>query len=108
MKTIELNFAQRIQLINLLSVQEGTLGKLAPYMRILDAVRFSEEDKQHITRTVEGNKVSFTAPKPEYGRLTVSLETGDLAALEDLIATWPRFTAADGVWVIGLQKALKA
>jgi hypothetical protein len=108
MRIVEVNFAQRVHLVNLLSMQEGTIGKLAPLMRILDQIRFSEEEDKQITRTPVGNdQVTFVPPNPEFGKLTASIEDGDASMLSDLLANWTHFRAADGVWVIPLQQSLQ-
>lgn len=109
MKNITLTFAQRVSLIHLLSAQEGTLGRLAPYMRVLDVIRFSDgDDKEIIRRPVDASRMSYEAPHPGFGALTATIEEGDATALCELFNTWPRFTAQDGAWATPILEALQA
>jgi hypothetical protein len=108
MKAVDIDFAQRIHLVNLLSMQEGTIGRLAPFMRILDQVRFTDEEDKQIVRTpADNNLVTFTPPNPAFGKIQARIENGDAAVLAELIGSWPHFKASDGAWVIRLQQSLR-
>lgn len=112
MKIVSVNFIQRIKLIGLLSVQEGTIGKTAVYLRLLDKVRFSDAEDGEITKipveTKDGTMTHFQAPesKPDFAKKKLQIEDSDVAVLKGLIETWPHFTAQDHSWAMPLLDSL--
>jgi hypothetical protein len=105
---IDLTFVPRLQLTNLLSQQQGTLGKTAPFMRVLEKIRFTDEEDRQIVKTPANEKVmNYAAPNPEFGKLAVDIENADAAAVAALMEEWAHFTTADHVWAGPILKALK-
>lgn len=108
MTTIELDFTQRLKLIHLLSAQEGTLGKTAPFLRILEKIRFTDMEESQIIKTpVSDMLTNYAPPSTDFGRLTVDLETADAGVLVTLLESWPRFTPEDHGWANRLLTSLK-
>jgi flagellar assembly factor FliW len=107
MKNLELNFIQRLKIINLLSLQEGTLGKTAPFKRVLDLIRFNEEEDVQIVKTqVDATTVNYAAPT-DFKSLLVDIENADATAVVTLMEEWQHFTPADHVWCDPMLKALR-
>jgi hypothetical protein len=108
MKNLELEFIQRLKLINLCEIQEGPLGKTAPFMRILDVIRFTDSEIPQIIKTqISDNIISYAPPNNEFGKILVGFETTDAKVLVELLESWPRFTTADHTWADPLIKLLK-
>lgn len=113
MRTVSLDFVQRVRLTDVLSQQEGPLGKTAPFLRVLNDVRFSEaEDNQIVKLPIERNGevlgVNMRAPAdaPDFGKKKIKIEDADAKALRDLLESWPKFTVGDHVWADPLLKQL--
>lgn len=113
MKNLSLDFVQRVQLVNVLSVQEGPLGKTAPFLRVLNDVRFSEEESKQIKDVPlerGGEIVGFQrippSDAPEFGKKKVKVEDEDAKHLKGLLESWPKFTVADHTWADPLLKQL--
>ena len=107
MQTIKLDFVQRLKLTNLLSSQEGTLGKTAPFLRMLEKVRFTDAEEAQIIKTpMSAGLTNYAQPSAGFGQLTVELETSEAAVLVVLMESWPHFTPSDHEWAQRLLKAL--
>ena len=107
MTKLDLNFLQRFKLSDLLSQQEGPLGRTAPFLRVLNLVRFDDAESAQIkTVKVSDSQVRFEAPTADFGEKSVDLETADGKALLDLIENWPKFTTPDHVWADPLVEQL--
>ncbi len=114
MTRVELNFTQRFKLTQLLSVQEGNIGKTAPFFRILELVRFTDEEDQKIVHTHVGiNQVQFDPPKDAdgepiegWGDLAIEIDTSDATQLTELLKTYPQFKTVDHLWVGPVLKQL--
>lgn len=113
MKNLSLDFVQRVQLVGVLAVQEGPLGKTAPFLRILNDVRFSDEEEKQINNIPierNGELVGYQrfAPKdtPDFGKKKVKVEDADAKHLKELLESWPKFTVQDHVWADPLLKQL--
>jgi hypothetical protein len=110
MTTVTLNFTQRFKLVDLLAQQEGPLGRTAPFLRVLNTVRFTDaENKEIVVRPVPNDpgKIKFAPPSAEFGAITVDLETADAKALAELLNTWPKFVTADHQWADSIIEQLE-
>jgi len=113
MKNLNLDFIQRIKLTDLLSVQEGSLGTTAPFLRVLEKVRFSDAEYAQIVQipieTPRGMMTQFQAPTgvPDFAKKKVNIEDADAKALGDLLNTWDRFSVADHAWADPITKQLE-
>jgi hypothetical protein len=109
MKTLDLDFTKRFKLGELLGAQSGTLGKTAPYLRILNLLRFTEAENNQITRVqISDTQVSYQAPTRDFGCISIDVENADCAALLELMESHPGFTTSDHVWADPLLEKLKA
>jgi len=109
MKNLTVDFSTRIKLSNVLSLQEGSLGRLAPFNRVLDKVRFSDEESKSIKTTQQNGLVLYTGPdnRPDFGKIQIALEDADASAVTALLQSWERFTTADVGWTSKLLDGLK-
>ncbi len=108
MKTIELGFLQRFKLSELLGIQQGPLGKTAPYLRIMEKVRFTDVEAKVITQVrINDTQVSVQAPAT-FANISVELEDADCTALRDLLEIHPTFTTADHLWADPVLAALRS
>ena len=95
-------------LTNILSQQEGPLGKIAPLFKVMDKVRFTEDESKQITMTQDADRVnySFPADVPDFGKLSATLEDSEATAVLNVIEAWPKFRPADHTWVTLLMAQL--
>lgn len=112
MKNLQLDFVQRIKLTDLLSHQEGPLGKTAPFLRVMEKARFSDAEAKEIVHlpveTPKGTLMHFQAPagQPDFGKKKLQLEDSDAEKLKDLLESWERFSTLDHEWADPVVKQL--
>jgi hypothetical protein len=109
MISIELNFTQRLKLSDLLSVQEGPLGRTAPFLRVLNLVRFDDAESPQIkVQQVSETLRTYMAPTIDFGERSVELESADANALQELLNSWPKLTTVDHIWADPIVEQLQA
>ena len=109
MVLLRLNWIQRGQLGALLGLQEGTLAKTAPFLRIEAKIRFTEEELAQIKVTASDGSIRMEIPPGmvNFGEMDTEIETKDAKALLDLFESWPHFKLSDHAWVVPLQDQLR-
>ena len=118
MRNVHFNFVQRLKLAgpssgfgSILGIQEGPLGKTAPFARVLDKIRFTGEDSAKIKVTrIDETRANFEGPpEPGFGELDVELDTNDCNEVAKLLETggWPGANTMDHAWADPLVLALK-
>lgn len=111
MKSLDLNFTQRLGLMNFLGGCTGADGLkvLAALWRVSEKVRFSDSENGQIVKRDAGNgMLSFEPPKTEgFGERTVEIEDGDATVLlEQLEKGAGRLRVLDMAWVGYLRERL--
>lgn len=109
MKNLTLTAGQRLGLGDLLGNQEGSLGKLLPFHRIMTLIRIDEEEGKEMEMEVErtpggGTTARWRGDIP--GR-DFTLEDSDAAALSQLLEDWQHFKQLDLAWVLPIRDALR-
>jgi hypothetical protein len=94
-------------LIALFSEQEGPLGKTAPFLRVLDEVRFSDAESAQIKTEQVGKRMTFEGPSGDLGRKEVAIEDADAKTVVELIESWPKSRTEDHRWTAPLLKELR-
>ena len=109
MKNLDLSIGQRSSLLGILGQQQGNLEKLAPYWRLIEKLRLSEEEvsKWEVKQVEQEGKI-FITWSPEAKPTPISIEDSDAVALKKLIESWEGFGPSDFTWLQPILDALKA
>jgi hypothetical protein len=107
MKTLTLDFAQRIGLMTFLGVQEGSLAKLNALGRVYDLVRLSDAEMRQVKVTDLGNGTSTLAPpSPDFGRIEAHIEDADAAIVVSALDAAHGLRMADRAWANAVKQQL--
>lgn len=98
MKNLTLNVGQRIGLNNVLGQQSGNLAKIAPYWRLMESLRLTEEESAKLQMTTTDGKVGV-AWDPTLPSKDVSIEDPDASVVLSLLQSWEHFTPSDLSWL---------
>ena len=107
MKNTTLNFYERIRTLDILGVQEARLAEVAIYLRIIDKIRFTEDEEKAAKLKRNESSVQWELPNPEYGTITAQLEDVEAEKLLGLLQSWPHISTRDAKWILRVVDDLK-
>lgn len=107
MKTTTLNFYERIVLGEIIGQQEGRLADIAVYLKILDKVRLSEQERKESQMKVDDGQLKWMLPEAEYGMIVAEFEDEEARRLAQLLESWPKVTIRDAGWIGRVSAELK-
>jgi hypothetical protein len=99
MKTTTLNFYERIVTAEIVGQQEGRLADISAYLRILDKIRITEEERKSSNMEVADGQLRWQIPSQDIGSSQVMLEDQEARRLSDLFENWPKVTIRDVAWI---------
>lgn len=111
MKDLTLKYQERLGLVNFLCGMRGLdLARMQSLGRVLDAVRFSDEEAERIKPTPLGNgMVSYPpAPTGDFGNIAVQIDNSDAEILTAAINNYTDFTVGDRIWSATVKTQLAA
>ena len=105
MKNLTLNVGQRVGLNNVLGQQTGNLAKLAPYWRLMEGLRLTEDEGKQLQVNQQDGKIGV-AWDPALAPKDFSLEDSDAMSVLALLQSWEHFTPSDFSWLQPIIDAL--
>jgi len=110
MLSVHVNFYQRIVLWNLTgNAQVGNLRDAAPYLRLVEKFRPSDEEMRDTQfRLEEVTGYRWISPGPNYGDREISLEADEQSKLIEALESQQGVKVADAAWQFKLLDQLKA
>ena len=108
MKTTTLNFYERIVTAEIVGQQEGRLADISAYLRILDKIRITEEERKSSNMEVADGQLRWQLPSQDFGSSQVMLEDQEARRLSDLLENWPKVTIRDVAWIERVVSDLKS
>lgn len=109
MKTLKLNFAQRVGLSNFLALSQGPLGKMTALQRIYGQVSFSEEEMAQVQSVPMGGGLFRHEPRPNSGfagEKQVQVQDADAEALKAEMDGRQDMRISDVAWVAAVKEQL--
>ena len=108
MKTTTLSFYERIVITEIVGQQEGRLADISAYLRILDKIRISDEERKESSLEVQDGQLRWQLPSTDFGTREVHLEDEEVRRLVQLLETWPKVTIRDAAWIGRVVSELRA
>lgn len=107
MKTVSVEFVERVKLNGIIGSATGTIAKITALQAIYQQVLFTEDEQKELTFTEQpGGGTVISAPSAEFGKKTFTVEDQHAKILSDEINNWQGCTLADLDWIKNLQSQL--
>src|SRR3990172_1567473 len=109
MRQVEVDFTQRLQLINLLGGQEGRVADIRLLSKIIDKLDFTPEERDLSALTTDPRGIMtwrLPADQPAFGVKVVDLEDAEAERVKTVLEAWPRFRPSDQKWLDPIFESL--
>ena len=99
MRTTTQNSYEQIVTAEIVGQQEGRLADISAYLRILDKIRITDEERKSSKMEVADGQLRWQLPSQSFGSSQVMLEDQEARRLSDLLENWPKVTIRDVAWI---------
>jgi hypothetical protein len=101
MKQLQLNFLQRVRLVDVLGTTHGPLKVIAPIWDFIKSIRLTDEEQTAVNFTIDGAVRRWEAlPNESFGNLTHEFKHSyDAATVLHTLEHYPDFEPVDMVWL---------
>jgi hypothetical protein len=108
MKKLQLNFLQRVRLVDVLGMAHGPIKDVAPIWEFIKGIRLTEAEQAAVNFTVDGQLRRWDPfPTADFGAISYAFEaSADAAAVLRFLEHFPHFEPVDMVWLEGVLEQL--
>jgi hypothetical protein len=83
------------------------LTDISTYLRILDEIRITDQERETSNLQVQDGQLRWQLPAADFGTREIQFEDEEARRLSDLLETWPKVTIRDVAWIERVVSDLK-